>query len=199
MPDIDKIRKDLADTALYHGLSYAAIVGVAAEIEAVEDKRERAALRREFRELHGLTAQVWARVAKRFEPYAQMPAQKIRVMAYCCQLPEHECIDLYNAHFDHLDEPGALGLVLRDVNDALDARRNGHGAKRATLAEQCAELVERWTVKYMTKAERNTVLNGRAEILSKTWNSANDNCARELAALPAVASVLARRAKAEGK
>lgn len=192
MPEsIDKIRKDLADTALYHGMSYAAIVGVASEIEAVTDKQERAALRREFRAYHSLTAVVWARVQKRFSQYDlnKLSAQQIRAMAYCCQLKKEECYAVYNAHLDHIEEPGALCLVLRDVNSFFDARRNGHAAKRATLAEQITDIFEKtFADTPFTEFEIGVLrLAPVSAELKRRGNAINERAA----------SILTRRGKAE--
>lgn len=205
MPEsIDKIRKDLAETALYHGMSYAAIVGVASEIEAVTDKAERAALRREFRAYHSLTAQVWARVAKRFKDYADCPSQLIRGMAYCCQLPEDECDELYNDHILHMTEPGALHLLLSDVNAILDThRRTSNAAKRATPKRDDAPILavyERFKHLDMPLSDKEMAYgkdedgNQRVEDIARYefWQAI-----KGYAALPAVASVLAKRGKAE--
>ncbi len=177
MSTIKQIREHLADTAKYHGMSYAAIVGVAAEIEGVEDRDERTKLRREFRQAHALTSQVWARVDKRFSVYGDEPAQAIRAMAYCCQLPLDDCMDMWESHRAHIDEPGALGLVLADVNAELDARRNSDKSRQPSLAAQCADLVQQWSENYI--------------MASPIAQDMRD----ELTMLPSIAAEIKRRAK----
>ncbi len=160
MPTIKEIWEHLRDTAKYSGMSFASVVQVAAEIEAIqveskqerEDKRktrqttqfdERARLRRGFKQKHALTSQVWARVDKRFSGFEKRSSQVIRAFAYSCQLPYANGMSLIASHADHLDEPGALGLVLADVNAELDAKRNGNSAAhKPTLAERIADAID---------------------------------------------------------
>lgn len=130
MATITEIREHIRDTAKYSGMSYAAIVEVAVEVESVEDKIERAKLRREFHQEHALTSVIWARVAKRFPDYNQYKKNGIRALAYMCQLPHKECMLTWEAHVNHLDEPGAHLLVLNDVNTDLDRKKTSRAQRK---------------------------------------------------------------------
>lgn len=143
--DIETVRAHIWDTAKYRGMSYASIVQTAVEVESFEVKENRAALRREFKQAHALTAIVWARVEKRFPNYSTNSSQTIRAMAYCCQLPKDLCIETFEAHRDHIGEPDALGLVLADVNAEL-GRPHDRKPKAASLAELAADAVRQLSV-----------------------------------------------------
>lgn len=135
MANIDEIRAHIRDTAKYNGMSYASIVQVAEEVESVEDKDERAKLRRDFKQEHALTSQVWARVAKRFPDYQNHKSGWIRAVAGMCQVSDSECEDLFEAHAEHLDEPGAYRLVLDDVNTLRDRAKEQRQPRKAKDAE----------------------------------------------------------------
>ncbi len=194
MATINEIREHLKDTATYHGMSFASIVQVAAEIEGVkvegkqerdagkrEQFDERAELRREFRQAHSLTSQVWARVDKRFSGFEKRSSQVIRAFSYSCQLPYANGMSLIASHADHLDEPGALGLVLADVNAELTAKRNGNGTThKPSLAEQNIDIIDKYS---------STAVKAKYTAVYDALNDITD----ELAALDAVRRALAKR------
>lgn len=179
----DPISDKIKDTAKYAGLSYAAIALVADEIEAVKDDTERRArLRREFKQEHGLTAQVWAKVPKRFDgafvtrgehkgmqlpDFAAAKEKEIRSMGYLCQLSGRDFLDAVSVCAEHLDEH--LG-VLAHVNNVLDAiqrertgkpRRARAERKTGELRERCEALIKEWNGKAY---EVNTSSEGTIDV-----------------------------------
>jgi hypothetical protein len=142
----DPISEHIHETAKYNGMSYASIVQVAVEVESVKDDPERRKrLRREFKEEHALTPQVWARVADRCPDYESLKRDGIRAVAYMCQLTQSEFDNMFDAHQDHLNEPGAHLLVLSDVNTILNRKRTAapRAPKAEPLAERIAEIMSR--------------------------------------------------------
>lgn len=175
-----ELEQKIAECAFYKAESIRALCLVAAEIKWVEDKERRAELRRLFKTLTGRTASVWARVPEYFPSemnYKSMTADGMMALTFLCQLPIDDARTLYEAHAAHLNEPNAHLMILGEVNDA---RRSGHAAKGKTLAESCADLTGEW-------------FGAGSRLKSADYF----NCSTELAALPAVAAELKRRA--EGK
>lgn len=106
-------------------------------------------------------------------------SKKQILMAWVCG----ECDDKEKARAIY-DEAMASNLSIKKTREKIkvaNGNSNGHAAKRATLAEDCAGLVDTWNSFMDTKNDYPTAFD----------------CASQLAALPAVASVLARRGKEE--
>ena len=100
------------------------MAAIANEIRQVKDADTRKELTHLFEASHGRKVSVWSRIVQRFEDV--IPEIKtvdgLLALSYMCQLPEDKCLELYAAHFEHLDEPLVHLLVLRDVNDMKPTR-----------------------------------------------------------------------------
>lgn len=136
-----EIKKAISDIGYYNVESLRAMAGIADQIRQVKDVETRKELTRLFEAQHGRRVSVWSRIVQRFEDV--LPEIKtvdgLLALSYMCQLPEDKCLELYAAHFEHLDEPLVHLLVLRDVND-----NKPHRAPKAdTLAERMAGLYRR--------------------------------------------------------
>lgn len=187
---INRIR----ESAFYNGVSYHAVVESAVEVESIEDKADRKIARREFEAEHGLTAQVWSRIPKRFPNYKQCKAQAVKSLSYMCQLSQDDCMDLYIANKDHLDEKNAHLFILQQVDEIKErkqAARNGKPRKDRNgdgLAERIGSHIF------------NNEIDKAHELICDEPEIAKDLARREAEqaeAFPEVAAVLARKAEAK--
>lgn len=139
MSDLKTVLAHIEESAHYSGVSYAAIVESAVETESLTDKTERATARVAFKKHHGLTSIIWARVAERCPDFRQLKRDGIRAVAFMCQLPEKEFNEMFDAHRDHLDEPNAHLLVMRDVDDVLERKRAERKPRRDRAKRETGE------------------------------------------------------------
>lgn len=119
--DAAQIKTEINNIRHYNVESLRSLAGIASEIRNVKNTETRQELTQLFEMVHARKVAVWSRISKRF-PQAMsdnghaMTTDEFLSIAYLCQLPEDTATELYSAHADHLNEPGALQLIRSEVN-----------------------------------------------------------------------------------
>lgn len=129
----EEIRTEIANIRYYGVQNLRALAGLANEI--MQSKTERKELTKLFEAQHGRKVSVWSRVEKWFgDEIAEVKTtDAILAISYMCQLPKDKCLELFESHKGHLDEPMVHLLVLKDVNELRPTRKP---------KEKCARCVK---------------------------------------------------------